>query len=242
MSSSARRHNKRQSKKEAKERTPLIKEIPVKRPTRARAGSIKPLTDAQLRYDKAIFSSIITIGLGPAGTGKTWWATSRAAEQLRDGGIDKLIITRPAVEAGESLGFLPGELEEKYSPYVRPVRQALEETLGSGPVEYMMRSGQIEIAPLAFLRGMTFKNCWVILDEAQNTTPLQMKLFLTRIGENCKAIVNGDGTQQDIPGASGLKDAVERFADLRGVSVIGFGVEDVVRSGICQRIVERYAT
>jgi phosphate starvation-inducible PhoH-like protein len=205
---------------------------------------IKPLAalnDNQDRYIKAIAHNQITIGLGPAGTGKTYIAAALAAEAFKTGVIRKIIVTRPAVEAGESLGFLPGELEEKYEPYFRPVRDAFVERLGSGPTDYMIKSGQIEAIPLAYLRGMTFKDAWVILDEAQNTTPLQMKLFLTRIGENAKVIINGDLSQQDIPGYSGLDDASKRLRGLGGVAQVAFDENDIVRSGIVADILRRYA-
>jgi phosphate starvation-inducible PhoH-like protein len=201
---------------------------------------LEPLTDAQHAYDAAIFANTLTFGIGPAGTGKTWWAASRAAEALDGKEIERIVVTRPAIEAGESLGFLPGDLDEKYDPYFRPVRDALEEQLGSGPLEYFVRSGIIEARPLAYLRGATFKNCWVLADEMQNTTPAQMKMFLSRIGENCKVIVNGDLSQQDIPGTSGLADALVRLRGLKGVEQVVFSRADIVRSGLCQAIIERY--
>ena len=209
---------------------------PVKRIT------IRPLTNAQRLYDAAIFSSLITFGVGPAGTGKTWLAAARAAEQLRDGHIERIIVTRPAIEAEENLGFLPGEAEEKYAPYFRPVRDALEEVLGRGALEYHIKSGAIEARPLAYLRGATFKDAVVILDEAQNTTVNQMKMFLTRIGDGTRVIVNGDPAQKDLPRGvkSGLADAVARLRHLSSVAIINFAVEDIVRSGICQDIVRAY--
>jgi phosphate starvation-inducible protein PhoH and related proteins len=201
---------------------------------------IKPLNAAQEDYMKAIFGHAVTFGVGPAGTGKTWLAAMLAAKAFDDGDIEKIIVTRPAVEAGESLGFLPGEENEKYEPYFRPVRDALEEYLGTGALEYHLKSGNIEARPLAYLRGATFKNCWVILDEAQNTTPSQMKMFLTRIGKNAKIIVNGDPRQKDIPGESGLVDALKRLKGLGGCAFVQFGSQDIVRSGMCQAIANRY--
>jgi len=201
---------------------------------------IRPLTDAQRDYDAAIRSSEIVFGIGPAGTGKTWLATMRAAEALDKREIERIVITRPAVEAGESLGFLPGELEDKYEPYIRPVRDALEEFFGTTHLEYLLKSGKIEARPLGLIRGSTFKNCWVLLDEAQNTSPAQMKMFLSRIGENAKLIVEGDPRQKDIPGASGLTDAVERFDGVNGISVVEFRKDDIVRSGMCRIIIEGY--
>ena len=153
----------------------------------------------------------------------------------------RVIVTRPAVEAGEQLGYLPGELEEKYEPYIRPFRDVMNERLGRGMVDYMMKCERIEAAPLAFLRGRTFKNAFVILDEAQNTTPLQMKLFLTRIGENCKIVVNGDESQCDIKGESGLTDAVKRLSWIPSVKVVRFGIEDVVRSGLVAEVLQAYS-
>jgi phosphate starvation-inducible PhoH-like protein len=182
----------------------------------------------------------LTFGVGPAGTGKTWLAATRAAQRLAAGEIERIVITRPAIEAGENLGFLPGNLDEKYEPYFRPVRDALEETLGCGTVEYMLKAGTIEVRPLAFLRGTTFKNCWVIADEMQNTTPAQMKMFLTRIGEDCRVIVNGDPLQTDIAGKSGLSDALDRLKAMKSVEFCWFTREDIVRSGLCQAIAERY--
>lgn len=154
--------------------------------------------------------------------------------------IDKIIITRPAVEAGESLGFLPGEIEDKFDPYLQPFRDVLNERLGKSFVEYMLKIGRIEAAPLAYMRGRTFKRAFVILDEAQNTTPNQMKLFLTRIGHDCKVVVNGDIRQKDIHGQSGLDDAVKRISHIPSVKCVRFTRQDVVRSGLVQEIVEAY--
>ncbi|MET3789596.1 PhoH family protein [Methylobacterium radiotolerans] len=187
-------------------------------------------------------SNTLTIALGSAGTGKTWFAAARMAERLRDGEIERVVITRPAVEAGESLGFLPGELDEKFEPYFRPVREAFEDVLGKGFTEYLIKEGRIEARPLALLRGSTLKDADVLLDEAQNTTPGQMKMFLTRIGENTRVVVNGDPAQKDIPGPSGLMDAVSRLERVRSVGIIRFGREDVVRSGFCQDVLEAYET
>lgn len=204
------------------------------------ATTIKPRTDAQHRYMQAIKSETLIFATGPAGTGKTYLCAALAAEALENKRIDKIILTRPAVEAGEKLGFLPGELEEKYEPYLQPFRDVFNERLGASFAEYLIKHKRIEPAPLAYLRGRAFKNCWVILDEAQNTTPLQMKMFLTRIGENCKVIVNGDLAQKDIPGKSGLEDAVSRLSDLNDSRIVAFASADVVRSGIVKDILERY--
>lgn len=217
-----------------------IEEGISKRHVKPSRSPILPLNEAQADYIEAITSHAVTFGVGPAGTGKTWLAAMLAAKAFDDGEIDRIVITRPAVEAGESLGFLPGEQDEKYEPYFRPVRDALEEYLGSGPLEYHLKSGNIEARPLAYLRGATFKNCWVILDEAQNTTPSQMKMFLTRIGKNARIIVNGDPRQKDIPGPSGLVDAMHRLKGLGGCSFVSFTAQDIVRSGMCQAIAARY--
>jgi phosphate starvation-inducible PhoH-like protein len=207
---------------------------PAKTPLEAR-------TETQKRYINAIKSFDLVYGLGPAGTGKTYVASSLAAEALSSKKIERIILTRPAVDAGESLGFLPGELEEKFEPYLRPFRDALIERMGKGPMEYAIKAGRIEPIPLAYMRGMTFKNCWVLLDEAQNVTPKEMKMFLTRIGENCKVIVSGDLDQPDIAGPSGLRDAVDRTKWIPNCKVISFKLEDVVRSGLCLDILKSYS-
>lgn len=213
-------------------RTPSVK---------ASKALIEPMNDAQRAYDAAMRSSAVSFGIGPAGTGKTWLAVMRAAEALERKEIEKIVLTRPAVEAGESLGFLPGELEEKYEPYIRPVRDALEEKFGTGYLEYLLKAGIIEARPLAFLRGSTLKNCWVIADEMQNATKSQFKMLLSRIGEGAKFVVNGDPGQCDLdPGLSGLLDATKRLEHIGGISVVTFTRADIVRSGICQQIVEAY--
>lgn len=203
-------------------------------------SAIEPKNEAQKRYMCAIKSFDLTFATGPAGTGKTWLCAAMAAQALDEGLINKIIITRPAVEAGEHLGFLPGELEEKFDPYLQPFRDVLNERLGKSFVEYLIKTGAIEASPLAYMRGRTFKNAYVILDEAQNTTPMQMKMFLTRIGHNCKVIVNGDMSQKDIHGASGLEDAVNRLAWIPAVKHVKFSREDIVRSGLVGEIVKAY--
>lgn len=207
---------------------------------KADRSPIVPKTDSQKRYINAIKSHQLVFATGPAGTGKTWICAALAAQALESKQIDKIIITRPAVEAGEELGFLPGEMEEKFDPYLRPFRDVLDERLGKSFVEYMIKMGRIEAAPLAYMRGRTFKNAYVILDEGQNTTPTQMKMFLTRIGENCRVIVNGDLNQKDIRGKSGLDDAIKRLGFIPSVRCVEFGKSDVVRSGLVQEIVEAY--
>lgn len=201
---------------------------------------IAAMTESQGHYLASIQSHQLTFGVGPAGTGKSYLCTALAADALRDGKVEKLILTRPAVEAGESLGFLPGLLSEKFEPFMAPLRQTLEERLGRGQLEYMLKSKQIEPIPLAYLRGSTFKNCWVILDEAQNCSPSQMKMFLTRIGMNSKIIINGDVSQSDIVGLSGLEDAINRLEGLRGIGMVHFDEEDIVRSGLAKLIVKAY--
>lgn len=220
----------------------LVSQDIRKAPTPARNQAVKPLNDAQRAYDAAIRSADLIFGIGPAGTGKTWLATMRAAEAFKDKRIEKIVLTRPAVEAGESLGFLPGELEEKYEPYIRPVHDALEEAFGSSHLEYLLKSGKIEARPLAFLRGSTLKNCWVIADEMQNATVPQFKMLLSRIGENAKFIVNGDPDQTDLAAGSGLLDAVKRLERLDEVALVRFTHGDIVRSGLCAKIIAAYET
>jgi len=203
---------------------------------------IQALTKAQGAYINAILDNIITFGIGPAGTGKSYVAAGLAADMLREKKIDRIILTRPGVEAGEKFGFIPGELEEKYAPYIEPFRDILNERLGRSQVDYLIKHKRICAMPLAFMRGRTFKNCWAILDEAQNTTPGQMKLFLTRIGNNCKVIIDGDLEQKDIPTQSGLADAVNRLKHTKKVGLVEFTVEDIVRSGIVKDIIRAYSS
>lgn len=221
----------------------LTEQTVHRKPIKPRTLEIHPLNDAQRDYDYAIHHHAITFGVGPAGTGKTWLAAMRAAQALQDGEIETIIVTRPAVEAGENLGFLPGELEEKYEPYFRPVKDAFLEFFGTGHLEYLIKAGTIEARPLAFLRGATIKNAWLIADEMQNATVTQMKMLLTRIGENAKFIINGDPTQCDLPDSSrsGLKDAVDRLQHLGNVGSVTFSTEDIVRHGLVQEIVVAYS-
>ena len=202
---------------------------------------ITPRNYTQSAYLESLRTNQITFATGPAGTGKSYIATAFAAEQLYYKKIDKIIITRPAVEAEESLGFLPGELSEKYAPYLAPVRDILEGLLGKPFVEYCIRTGSIEPAPIAYLRGRTFENAICIIDEAQNTTPNQMKLILSRIGENCRFIIDGDTSQKDIRGNSGLEDAVLRLEGIKGVEVVRFLTHDIVRSDMCKKIIQAYS-
>ena len=201
---------------------------------------IEPKTPNQKRYIASIKSFQVTLATGPAGTGKTWLAAALAAQELEANRFEKIIITRPAVEAGESLGFLPGEIEEKFDPYLAPFREVLYERLGKSFTEYLIKCGRIEASPLAYMRGRTFKDSFVILDEAQNTTPSQMKMFLTRIGANCRVVVNGDTAQKDVVGKSGLEDAVTRLTHIAAIRHVEFAHDDIVRSGIVKQIVMAY--
>lgn len=210
-------------------------------PNKRATGPLHGKNEAQKIYMGAIRSATLTIATGPAGTGKTYVSAGLAAEALSSHRIEKIIITRPALEAGESLGFLPGELEEKFDPYLQPFKDVLYERLGKSHVDLLIKRGTIEAAPLGFMRGRTFRNAFVILDEAQNATKSQMKLFLTRIGEGCTVVVNGDINQSDLPpGASGLPDAVRRLQNVDAIKLVEFTKADIVRSGLVQTIVERY--
>ena len=210
-------------------------------PVARRLTPLVAQTDRQADYISSILANTLTFGTGPAGTGKTYLATCLAADALQKKQIKKILLTRPAVEAGENLGFLPGELSEKFEPYLRPFRDILDRRLGKGFVDCAIKNGKIEALPLAYMRGMTFEDCWVLLDEAQNTTPAQMKMFLTRIGEDCKVVVNGDLTQMDIKGLSGLADGLQRSRGLPRVSEVEFTRDDIVRSGLTQMLVDRYS-
>ncbi len=208
-----------------------------RRPVRAR-------TAAQDAYIRALKRHTLVFGTGPAGTGKTWLAVAYAVHLLERRMVDRIILTRPAVEAGERLGFLPGDMKEKVDPYLRPIYDALYDLMDRAFVERAMQSGEIEIAPLAFMRGRTLANAAVILDEAQNATSMQMKMFLTRLGENSHMIVTGDPSQTDLPGGmtSGLAEAVRLLEGVEGVGVAHFKAEDVVRHELVQRIVSAYET
>ena len=197
-------------------------------------------TEAQGHYLVSMESKQLTFGIGPAGTGKTYVCTTYGAQLLEDKKVSKLIVTRPAIEAGRGLGHLPGTIEEKFEPYFAPFKQVLEEFFGKSHLEYLIKRGYIEIAPLEYIRGLTFDDAFVILDEAQNTTPGQMKLFLTRLGEHSRIVINGDTDQQDIHGLSGLQDAQRRLDKLNRVGMCEFTEEDVVRSGLVKDILLRY--
>jgi phosphate starvation-inducible PhoH-like protein len=209
---------------------------------RTRKKTIVPRSATQIRYMEALARDEIIFALGPAGTGKTYVAVAQAVQQLIAGSVDRLILSRPAVEAGEKLGFLPGDMREKVDPYLRPLYDALYDMLPTEQVERRMANGEIEIAPIAFMRGRTLANAFIILDEAQNTTPMQMKMFLTRFGENSRMVVCGDPRQVDLPdiGKSGLADAVKRLEGVRNISMIRFGSADVVRHPLVGAIVDAY--
>lgn len=203
---------------------------------------IYPRSATQAQYIQEMIKNELVFGLGPAGTGKTYLAVALAVSMMLEGKIDKIILSRPAVEAGENLEFLPGDLKEKVDPYLRPLYDALYEMLPAEQVDKKIAIGEIEIAPLAFMRGRTLTNSFVILDEAQNTTPMQMKMFLTRLGENSRMVVNGDLSQVDLPRGtiSGLRDALEILKDTPGISSVRFSSTDVVRHGLVAKIVKAY--
>ena len=203
---------------------------------------ISPRSSNQAAYLKAIDENELVFGFGPAGTGKTYLAVAKAVERLISGQVDRIILSRPAVEAGEQLGFLPGDMKEKVDPYLRPLYDALHDMLPGEQVIKRMEAGDIEVAPLAFMRGRTLANAFVILDEAQNTTAVQMKMFLTRLGENSRMVVTGDLSQVDLPRGtrSGLRDAREILKGVKGVTFMEFGAADVIRHKIVTRIVQAY--
>lgn len=209
---------------------------------RTRRKTIVPRSAGQIPYMQQLASEDIVFALGPAGTGKTYLAVAQAVSQLITGSVDRLILSRPAVEAGERLGFLPGDMKEKVDPYLRPIYDALYDTLPAEQVERRIASGEIEIAPLAFMRGRTLANAFIVLDEAQNTTIAQMKMFLTRFGEGSRMVICGDPKQVDLPqpGISGLADAVARLDGVDGIAMVPFGIGDVVRHPVVGRIVQAY--
>ena len=203
---------------------------------------IYPKTLGQKDYYYALKNNDVVFGIGPAGTGKTYLAVVFAVQALKDNKVKKIILTRPAVEAGENLGFLPGDLKEKVDPYLRPLYDALYDMLGQEQTERLIEKGTIEIAPLAYMRGRTLEDAYVILDEAQNTTDAQMKMFLTRLGFNSKMIITGDVTQIDLPRGvmSGLKKALNILKDVSGIRFVYLTALDVVRHPVVQKIIERY--
>lgn len=200
---------------------------------------LTPKTEAQKKYISSISNFRIVFGIGPAGTGKTFVSTMLACEALAKKNIDKIVLTRPAVEAGEKLGFLPGELDEKYAPYLAPVMEYMNDYFGKSHVENLIKLGKIEAIPLGFMRGRTFRNCMVLVDEAQNITKEQMKMLLTRIGEGCTMVIDGDPTQSDIHN-SGLMDSVNRIGYIPSVKVVNFTKSDIVRDPLVAEILEAY--
>lgn len=208
----------------------------------ARGKIIRPKTLGQKKYVDAIKRSSIVFGVGPAGTGKTYLAVALAVYALKNKEIDKIILTRPAVEAGEKLGFLPGDMNEKVDPYLRPLFDALQEMMGQDAYLRHIERGSIEIAPLAYMRGRTLSNSFIILDEAQNTTKEQMKMFLTRMGENSRIVVTGDVTQIDLPKnvKSGMIDAIEVLEGVEGIEIVKLTAKDVVRHELVTRIIQAY--
>ena len=209
---------------------------------RTKKRVISPRTPAQARYIEALGRYELVFGLGPAGTGKTYLAVATAVTMLVSGRVDRIILSRPAVEAGERLGFLPGDVREKVDPYLRPLYDALYDMLPGDQVIKRIANGEIEIAPLAFMRGRTLANSFIILDEAQNTTPMQMKMLLTRLGENSRMAVTGDLSQVDLPAGtvSGLRDAVDILDGIDDVGFVHFTDADVVRHALVTRIVRAY--
>jgi phosphate starvation-inducible PhoH-like protein len=209
---------------------------------RTRKRQISARTAAQSDYIRALREHALVFGLGPAGTGKTYLAVAAAVDMLMTGQVQRIILSRPAVEAGERLGFLPGDLKEKVDPYLRPLYDALHDMLPGDQVIKRLANGDIEVAPLAFMRGRTLAHAFVILDEAQNTTPVQMKMFLTRLGEGARMAVTGDLSQIDLPRGirSGLADALETLAGVEGIGMIRFTETDVVRHPLVMRIVRAY--
>ncbi len=209
---------------------------------RTRKGAIAPRTPAQAAYIDLLARQEMVFGIGPAGTGKTYLAVAQGVALLQAGRVDRIVLSRPAVEAGERLGFLPGDLKEKVDPYLRPLYDALHDMLPAEQVARRIASGEIEIAPLAFMRGRTLAHCYAILDEAQNTTPAQIKMFLTRMGDGTRMVITGDPTQVDLPSGqrSGLIDALTILDGVDGIGVARFDERDVVRHPLVARIVAAY--
>jgi len=210
----------------------------------AKGRPVKAKTIGQRKYLEAIKKNVITIGVGPAGTGKTYLAVAMAVAAFSKREVNKIVLTRPAVEAGEKLGFLPGDLQNKVDPYLRPLYDALFDMLGAETHQKYLERGTIEVAPLAYMRGRTLDDSFIILDEAQNTTPEQMKMFLTRLGFNSKAIITGDVTQIDLPDGkkSGLKEAVKILKNIEDIAICQLTDKDVVRHQLVQKIIKAYQT
>lgn len=217
-------------------------EAPFEVELKTRRRDLQGRTPNQRAYLKAILSHDISFGIGPAGTGKTYLAVAAAVDAFERGTVERIVLTRPAVEAGERLGFLPGDLTQKVDPYLRPLYDALFDLMGFEKSQRLMERQSIEVAPLAYMRGRTLNNAFVILDEAQNTTPEQMKMFLTRIGFGSRAVITGDVTQVDLPKGvpSGLRHAAKILENVRGIAITRFNAGDVVRHPLVARIVEAY--
>jgi phosphate starvation-inducible PhoH-like protein len=209
---------------------------------RTRKKTVEPRTEAQKAYARALFSHEMVFGIGPAGTGKTYLAVAAAVSMYLEGRVDRIILSRPAVEAGERLGFLPGDMKEKIDPYLRPLYDAIHDMLPGKQLQREMELGNVEVAPLAFMRGRTLANAFVVLDEAQNTTEMQMKMFLTRLGEGSRMAITGDPTQIDLPRGtrSGLVEAIRVLDGVEGIAMCRFGAADIVRHPLVARIVEAY--
>lgn len=220
----------------------MIKELDDVILINKKGKAIQPKTLGQKKYIELINQNDITFGIGPAGTGKTYLAVAMAVSAFKKDEVNRIVLTRPAVEAGESLGFLPGDLKDKVDPYLRPLYDALFDMLGGERVNKFLERGTIEVAPLAFMRGRTLDNAFIILDEAQNTTPEQMKMFLTRLGFGSKAVVTGDITQTDLPDKrkSGLVQATTILENIKGIGKIELTEKDVVRHELVQRIIKAY--
>lgn len=230
------------SNKEKKKRQNdrLRQEEMNREPDVIRIPQLEPQTENQSHYIHSMDHFTITFGLGCSGTGKTFCAVHKSAQMLEEGRIDRIVLTRPAVETDEELGFIPGEIEDKYEPYIRPVREIFDSRWGRGHFKGLIHSERIVAAPLAYMRGSSFHRSFVLFDEAQNATPGQMKMFLTRIGRGTKVAINGDHRQSDIDGMNGLMDAVHKIEHLKGVNVVEFGQDDIVRAGIVGDIVRAY--
>jgi phosphate starvation-inducible PhoH-like protein len=210
--------------------------------TSSKKATVSPKTLGQKKYIEAIRSHDVTFGIGPAGTGKTYLAMAMAVSALKEEKVGRIILTRPAVEAGEALGFLPGDLYEKITPYLRPLHDALQDMLPADDIQKLMERNVIEIAPLAYMRGRTLNHAFIILDEAQNSTAEQMFMFLTRLGQNSKAVITGDETQVDLPSQkrSGLVEAHRALRGTEGIAIVEFSRRDVVRHPLVQRIIAAY--
>lgn len=226
-----------------KEKTNVVLNLDDETITRTAMGKpVKAKTEGQMEYIKSIKKNMVVFGVGPAGTGKTYLAMAMAIQAFKENQVSRIILTRPAIEAGEKLGFLPGDLQSKVDPYLRPLYDALYQIMGAESFQHNMEKGVIEVAPLAYMRGRTLDNSYIILDEAQNTTPAQMKMFLTRIGFNSKVVITGDLTQKDLPFSetSGLEAALRILRNVEGIGIVRLTNKDVVRHPLVQKIVEAY--